>query len=117
MDGRYAWLVMSALGQKQTLPQELAPTPSCHDGAEPTVSETEGPFFKPRSPERSELREAGARGRQFELSGVVVRAVSARDSSHAAASMPIFSRNRRRSGFDSLFMSMTTVIRPAPHLS
>jgi len=54
------------------LTQELAPTPSCHDGDEPTVSETEGPFFKPRSPARSELREAGARGRQFELSGVVL---------------------------------------------
>ena len=39
---------------------------------EPTVSETEGPFFKPRSPERSELLEASARGRQFELSGVVL---------------------------------------------
>ena len=54
------------------LTQELAPTPSCHDGDEPTVSETEGPFFKPRSPERSDLREPGARGRQFELSGVAV---------------------------------------------
>ena len=29
------------------LSQELAPTPSCHDGNEPTVRETEGPFFKP----------------------------------------------------------------------
>src|SRR5215467_7182674 len=44
------------------LTQELAPTPSCHDGDEPTVSETEGPFFKPRSPERSDLHEPGARG-------------------------------------------------------
>jgi hypothetical protein len=54
------------------LTQELAPTPSCHDGDEPTVSETEGPFFKPRSPERSDLREPGAGGRRFELSGVVL---------------------------------------------
>src|SRR5262249_35331192 len=54
------------------LTQERAPTPSCHDSDEPTVSETEGPFFKPRSPERSDLREPGARGRQFELSGVVL---------------------------------------------
>jgi protocatechuate 3,4-dioxygenase beta subunit len=52
--------------------QELAPTPSCHDGDEPTVSETEGPFFKPRSPERSDLREAGGGGRRFELSGFVL---------------------------------------------
>jgi protocatechuate 3,4-dioxygenase beta subunit len=54
------------------LTQEIAPTPFCHDGDEPTVSETEGPFFKPRSPERSDLREMGAAGRRFELSGVVL---------------------------------------------
>ena len=54
------------------LTQELAPTPSCRDGDEPTVSETEGPFFKPRSPERSDLREPAAGGRWFELSGVVL---------------------------------------------
>ena len=54
------------------LSQELAPTPSCHDGDEPTASETEGPFFKPKSPERSNLREPGAAGRRFELSGVVL---------------------------------------------
>jgi hypothetical protein len=41
------------------LTQELAPTPSCRDGDEPTVRQTEGPFFKPRSPERSDMREPG----------------------------------------------------------
>jgi len=54
------------------LSQELAPTPSCHDDNEPTVRETEGPFFKPRSPERSDLREPGAGGSPFELSGFVL---------------------------------------------
>jgi protocatechuate 3,4-dioxygenase beta subunit len=54
------------------LAQELAPTPSCHDGDEPTVRQTEGPFFKPRSPERSDLREPGTQGRRFELSGFVL---------------------------------------------
>jgi protocatechuate 3,4-dioxygenase beta subunit len=54
------------------LSQELAPTSSCHDGNEPTVRETEGPFFKPRSPERSDLRELGAGGSPFELSGFVL---------------------------------------------
>jgi protocatechuate 3,4-dioxygenase beta subunit len=54
------------------LSQELTPTPSCHDGDEPTVCETEGPFFKPRSPERSDLRELGAGGSPFELSGFVL---------------------------------------------
>jgi protocatechuate 3,4-dioxygenase beta subunit len=54
------------------LTQELAPTPSCHDSDEPTVRQTEGPFFKPRSPERSDLREPGAGGRRFDLSGFVL---------------------------------------------
>src|SRR5215472_13215212 len=55
------------------LTRELVPTPSCRDGDEPTVRQTEGPFFKPRSPERSDLRERGAGGRQFELTGSVLR--------------------------------------------
>jgi protocatechuate 3,4-dioxygenase beta subunit len=54
------------------LTQELAPTPACHDNDEPTVRQTEGPFFKPKSPERSDLREPGAGGRPFELSGFVL---------------------------------------------
>jgi len=52
--------------------QERAPTPSCHDGDEPTVRQSEGPFFKPSSPERSDLRERGTAGRTFELSGIVL---------------------------------------------
>ncbi|MGO9702209.1 MAG: intradiol ring-cleavage dioxygenase [Xanthobacteraceae bacterium] len=52
--------------------QELAPTPACRDGEEPTGRQTEGPFFKPRSPERSDLREPGVGGRPLELSGFVL---------------------------------------------
>jgi protocatechuate 3,4-dioxygenase beta subunit len=54
------------------LSQELAPTPACHDGDEPTIRQSEGPFFKPKSPERSDLREPGAGGRPLELSGFVL---------------------------------------------
>jgi protocatechuate 3,4-dioxygenase beta subunit len=52
--------------------QQLTPTPFCHDGDEATVRETEGPFFKPKSPERSDLREAGTGARQLDLSGLVL---------------------------------------------
>jgi protocatechuate 3,4-dioxygenase beta subunit len=52
--------------------QSLAPTPSCHDGDEPTIPETEGPFFKPKSPRRGDLREPGIAGRSVELSGLVL---------------------------------------------
>jgi protocatechuate 3,4-dioxygenase beta subunit len=54
------------------LTQELAPTPSCRDGDEPIIRQTEGPFFKPRSPERSDLRESDTGGRKSELSGFVL---------------------------------------------
>lgn len=53
------------------LAQELKPTPECRDGDEPTMRQTEGPFFKPRSPQRSDLREPGA-PRPIALSGTVL---------------------------------------------
>lgn len=59
-------------GANAVVAQQLAPTPACHDGDEPTVRQSEGPFFKPSSPERSDLRERGAVGRNFELSGFVL---------------------------------------------
>jgi len=52
--------------------QTLSPTPECRDGDEPTVRQTEGPFFKPRSPERSDLREPNLKGSPIELSGLVL---------------------------------------------
>jgi protocatechuate 3,4-dioxygenase beta subunit len=51
---------------------DLPPTPECHDGDEPTLRQTEGPFFKPRSPERANLREPGLGGHPIELSGRVL---------------------------------------------
>jgi protocatechuate 3,4-dioxygenase beta subunit len=50
----------------------LPPTPACHDGDEATLRQTEGPFFKPSSPERAELLEAGMAGQPLELVGFVL---------------------------------------------
>lgn len=50
----------------------LALTPACHDGDEATLQQTEGPFFKPSSPERFELLEAGMAGQPIELVGFVL---------------------------------------------
>jgi len=52
--------------------QALAPTPECKDGDEPTLRQTEGPFYKPSSPQRTDLREPGMRGRPVDLSGMVL---------------------------------------------
>src|SRR5262249_60671127 len=54
------------------LAQPLAPTPQCHDGDEPTVRQTEGPYFKPSSPLRADLIEPGSAARRGELSGQVL---------------------------------------------
>ena len=50
----------------------LAPTPAWHDGDEVTLPQTEGPYFKPSSPERTELFEEGMAGQPIELVGFVV---------------------------------------------
>ena len=52
--------------------QGLPPTPECKDGDEPTAAQTEGPFYKPRSPQRADLRESGLGGRPVLLAGLVL---------------------------------------------
>jgi protocatechuate 3,4-dioxygenase beta subunit len=61
-----------AFPSMDVLAQELAPTPQCHDGDQPTERQIEGPFYKPSSPERSDLLEHGAKARVVELSGTVL---------------------------------------------
>jgi protocatechuate 3,4-dioxygenase beta subunit len=55
-----------------SLAQPLSPTPECRDADEPTLRQTEGPFFKPSSPERAELIEPGMAGQPIELVGFVL---------------------------------------------
>ncbi|HXS82366.1 MAG TPA: intradiol ring-cleavage dioxygenase [Methylomirabilota bacterium] len=60
-----ALLAATASGRNQT------PTPECGDDDEPTPSATAGPFYKPRSPERSSLIEPDMKGTPLELGGRV----------------------------------------------
>lgn len=57
-----------AVAQSQT----LNPTPSCVDKGAPTLSQTAGPFFKPRSPERASLLEPGMGGTRIVVTGSVL---------------------------------------------
>ncbi len=57
-------------GPDGALAQQLEPTPAC--GEAPTARQTEGPFYKPRSPHRVDLRVQGEPGRLVELTGFVV---------------------------------------------
>ena len=51
--------------------QELPPTPACPAG-EPTPRQTEGPYFKPASPERASLLEPDLPGTRLLVSGTVL---------------------------------------------
>src|SRR5690349_3852370 len=51
---------------------QLSLTPACHDGAAATLPQTEGPYFKPSSPERIELIETGMAGQPIELAGFIL---------------------------------------------
>jgi len=67
-----AGLSLPSLIRRAGAQEELAPTPACDDGDEPTPRQTEGPFFTPSSPERSLLRDEGVAGTPIVLSGVVL---------------------------------------------
>lgn len=63
----------AAPGSETDSAGQLAPTPACGDeDDDPTIAQTEGPFFTPNSPERSSLMEPGITGRPLVLEGVVV---------------------------------------------
>jgi protocatechuate 3,4-dioxygenase beta subunit len=51
---------------------QAAPTPACGDDDDPTLAQTEGPFFTPSSPERVSLIESGINGTRLVLEGLVV---------------------------------------------
>ena len=45
-----------------TFAESAAPTPQCHDGDEATIRQTEGPYFKPSSPQRADLLQPDVKG-------------------------------------------------------
>jgi protocatechuate 3,4-dioxygenase beta subunit len=65
-------LAVTGLALDEAAAQQLPPTPQCHDGDAPTVRQTEGPYFKPSSPQRADLVEPGSKARPLELSGQVL---------------------------------------------
>ena len=52
--------------------QQLPLTPECKSATEVTIRQTEGPFFKPKSPMRTDLREPGFKGELFVVTGLVL---------------------------------------------
>ena len=66
--GLFAGLVLPRLATGQ----ELAPTPQCDGKSAATIRQTEGPFFKPRSPLTADLRSGGLTGETVTLTGFVL---------------------------------------------
>src|SRR3954470_21625257 len=66
-----SWLSIELSIDQSIAQAPLASTPVCHDGDEATVRQTEGPFFKPSSPERVDLFETGMAGQPIEILGFV----------------------------------------------
>jgi protocatechuate 3,4-dioxygenase beta subunit len=67
-DGTTARTSAEAAAEAGTLPA----TPACDDGDDPTPSETEGPFYTPDTPRRSNLVVGGVSGAPLLLTGDVV---------------------------------------------
>ena len=70
-------LVSSGLGlvigyPPLTIAQDAAPTPPCHDGDEATIRQTEGPYFKPSSPQLADLVEPDTKAQLVEINGQVL---------------------------------------------
>jgi protocatechuate 3,4-dioxygenase beta subunit len=70
-------LASSSLGLAVQCPmlsfaQSAVPTPECHDGHEATIRQTEGPYFKPSSPQRADLVESGTKSQLVEITGQVL---------------------------------------------
>lgn len=65
-------VAISANYARHVFAQTAAPTPACKDADEPTEEQIEGPYFKPRSPMRTDLVVPGTRGKLVTLEGRVL---------------------------------------------
>jgi protocatechuate 3,4-dioxygenase beta subunit len=63
---------LPAWGANTAEARELTATPACSEDDEPTPRQMEGPFFKPRSPQRTSLLVAGLPGSRILVSGLVL---------------------------------------------
>jgi protocatechuate 3,4-dioxygenase beta subunit len=64
--------IVAAKHADHAFAQNATPTPACRDADEPTEEQIEGPYFKPRSPLRTDLVVSGSRGKIVTLEGQVL---------------------------------------------
>ncbi len=66
-----AALALTRAATSWARPDAARPTPACGDDVV-TPSQTEGPYFKPQSPQRTSLLESGVPGTRMVIEGVVL---------------------------------------------
>lgn len=66
-----ALISIPALARTMPTGTTLEPTPMCDDGDDPTPPQMEGPYFKPGSPQRTNIVPPGAPGIALTVSGYV----------------------------------------------
>jgi protocatechuate 3,4-dioxygenase beta subunit len=69
-----AWTAAGVRAASPDIGGRLALTPQCGDAPQPTAEQTEGPFFKPGTPERRDLSADARGGRPILVGGLVVDA-------------------------------------------
>lgn len=65
-------LALASSGMAMPAWAQAAPTPECGGDDDPTPRQMEGPFFKPRTPQRNSLLEPGINGIRLALTGFVL---------------------------------------------
>ena len=70
--GAAATPLLGRVAQGQGVPTALLPTPACADDDEPTVSQTEGPYFSANSPLRQDFTGDGTSGERLVIGGLVL---------------------------------------------
>ena len=63
-----AFAMTGIIGDGGAAAEPLPVTPQCHDGDEPTVRQTAGPYFKPSSPAARRSRRARQQGARWSSS-------------------------------------------------
>lgn len=67
-----AALPLALAGDSWAQPAGLDPTPACGESHGPTPSQTEGPYFTPKSPLRTSLYEPGMDGTRLRVGGLAL---------------------------------------------
>ena len=65
-------IMLPTLGRTAGIPEQLSLTPTCGDDDDPTPTQTEGPYFTPKSPEKQDFASDAPSGDRMTIAGYVL---------------------------------------------